>query len=165
MTKSGFFEIIKNIFAVIFALILSIALFISCCIAYWWITDSWMSLVEVHYKKDIPSYLNLPPTEELANPEYCIKTIKVKDNKNSERYLYCGEEDLINYGKDSKPISINKVFYEYYLDENKNITEIIGDSGVYYISNRYVYNDNGKLILLIYFSTSGPTNLHIYILK
>lgn len=165
MTKSMFFKIIKNIFAVICALALSIILFILCCIAYWWITDSWLSLVEVHYEKNIPSYLKLPPTEELVNPEYCIKTIKVKDNKNNERYLYCGEEDMINYGKDSKPISRNKVFNEYYLDENKNVTEIIGDSGVYYISNRYVYNDKGKLILMIYFSTSGPTNLHIRILK
>ena len=165
MTKSGFWEIIKNIFAVICALILSGVLFILCCIAYWWITDGYMSLVEVHYEKNIPSYLELPPKEEILDLDYCVKTIKVSDNKNNDRYFYCGETDSISYGKNGKPISRNKVFTEYFLDENENITETVGETPVNYLSNRYVYNDKGELILMIYLSSSGPTNLHIYIYK
>lgn len=165
MTKSMFFKIIKNIIAVICALILSVVFFILCCITYWWVTDSYMSLVEVHYEKKIPSYLELPPKEELLDPEFCIKTIKVSDNKNNNRYFYCRETDSISYGKNGEPISRNKVFTEYFLDENENITETVGETPVSYFYNRYVYNDKGELILQIYLSSSGPTNLHIYIYK
>ena len=174
MNKSAILGLIKNIFAVIFAFILSITLLIICIVGYvvcWHIFDVKLNHrekpnivpIEIHYKKDVQEYIKPPKTEEL-NSEFCINTVKIKDDKNNKRYFYCRYKDSISYGKNGEPISRNKVFNEYYLDENKNVTEIIGLTPVSTISDRYIYNDNGKLILYVGLD-DGWFPIHVYIYK